>query len=114
VRGQDGGIPGVSLWGQARVYTSRAERLSCYHNDTEASVNTATAITIAGLAALTPTVTCLIGIILSRQDIRDLRGEIGSLRPHVDAELGKIRADMQQFYSITGKLDGRLDEISKK
>ena len=50
-------------------------------------MNTATAITIAGLAALTPTVTCLIGLILQRQDTRDLRGEMITLRNLVHADM---------------------------
>jgi len=95
-------------------------------------MNTATAITIAALAALTPTVTCLIGIILSRQDNRDTRaelrgeiagvrgeilglgGEILALRNHVDTSLGHIRDDLKQFYGMTTKLEGRMDEPSKR
>jgi hypothetical protein len=81
-------------------------------------MNTATAITIAALAALTPTVVCLIGIILQRQDTRDLRthtdASITALRAEMHSDLNSIRADMKQFFAITGKLDGRLDEISKR
>ena len=81
-------------------------------------MNTTTAITIA---ALTPTLTCLIGIILTRQDSRDLRSEILgvrseilALRGHVDTSLGHIRGDLKQFYGMTTKLQGRMDEISKR
>lgn len=49
-------------------------------------MNTATAITIAALASLTPTVTCMIGIILQRQDARDLRSEMVTLRNQVHAD----------------------------
>jgi hypothetical protein len=50
-------------------------------------LSTATAIAIAALGALTPTVTCLIGIILQRQDTRDLRAEMIGLRNMVHADL---------------------------
>ncbi len=57
-------------------------------------VNTATAVTIAALAALTPTVTCLIGIILSRQDVRDLRSEMNVFRGDLERFRAEIREDM--------------------
>ena len=50
-------------------------------------MSTTTAVAIAVLTALTPTVTCLIGISLQRQDTRDLRSEMRS-------EMGGLRADM--------------------
>ena len=81
-------------------------------------MNTATTITIAALAALAPTLVALIGIIMQRQETRDLRSHtdasIAALRAEIHSDLGAIRGDMQQFFSITGKLDGRLDEISKR
>ncbi len=55
-------------------------------------MNTATAIAIAALGALTPTVTCLVGILLQRQDTRDLRGEMIALRNLVHADLLLIHA----------------------
>ncbi len=58
-------------------------------------MSTATAVTIAVLTALTPTVTCLIGIILSRQDVRDLRAEMNSLRTEVHAEMNTSRNEMR-------------------
>ncbi len=58
-------------------------------------MNTATAITIAALAALTPTVTCLIGIILQRQDVRDLRSEMGALRNSLQANMSALCKDLQ-------------------
>ena len=92
-------------------------------------MNMATAITIAALAALAPVLVTLVGIIMQRQETRDLRSHtdasIADLRSHTDAsitalrteihsDLAAIRSAMQQFFSITGKLDGRLDEISKR
>ena len=50
-------------------------------------MSTTTAIAIAVLTALTPTVTCLIGILLQRQDTRDLRADMISLRTQVHSDL---------------------------
>ena len=58
-------------------------------------MNTATAITIAALTALTPTVTCLIGIILTRQDVRDLRGEMNALRNDLRNDLNSFRTEIR-------------------
>jgi hypothetical protein len=66
-------------------------------------MNTATGITIAALAALTPTVTCLIGIILSRQDIRDFRVEI---RGEMTALRNMVHADMLLIHERVAKLEG--------
>ena len=77
-------------------------------------MNTANAITLAVLASLTPTVTCLIGINLSRQDARDVRSEIGDLRKEMHAGFARADEHLGQFYAITGKLEGRVDEISKR
>ena len=57
-------------------------------------MNTATAITIAALAALTPTVTCLIGILLQRQDVRDLRSEMNGFRSEIIALRKDIHGDL--------------------
>ena len=66
-------------------------------------MNTATAITIAALAALTPTVTCLLGVILQRQDMRDfrveIRGEMVSLR-------NMVHADMLLIHERVSRLEG--------
>lgn len=77
-------------------------------------MNTATAITIAALTALTPTVTCLIGIILSRQDVRRLEDRIDQKLDKVDQRLKVIEDQLMHFYSITGRLEGRLDTIEKR
>ncbi len=62
-------------------------------------MNMATAITIAALAALAPTVTGLIGIILARQDIRDfrveLRGEMSALRTGLRGDMATLRSDVR-------------------
>jgi len=65
-------------------------------------MSTATSITIAVLTALTPTVTCLIGIILQRQDTRDLCGEMISLR-------NLVHADMLLIHERVAKVEGRRE-----
>ncbi len=32
----------------------------------------------------------------------------------VDARFNRVDVDLRQFYAVTGKLEGRIDEISKK
>lgn len=63
-------------------------------------MNTATAISIAALAALAPTVTCLIGIILQRQDTRDLRAGMISLR-------NLMHSDMLMIDERVAKVEGK-------
>jgi hypothetical protein len=63
-------------------------------------MNTATAVAIASLAALTPTITCLIGIILQRQDTRDLRSEMIALR-------NVVQADMLLLHDRVAKMEGK-------
>ncbi len=67
-------------------------------------MNTATAITLAAPAALTPTLTCLIGIVLARQDICDfrvaIRGEMTALRK-------MVHADMLLIHERVAKIKGK-------
>jgi hypothetical protein len=76
-------------------------------------MNTATAITIAALAALTPTVTCLIGIILQRQDTRDLRGEMAALSRDIRGEMVALRnlvhSDMLLIHERVAKVESKKD-----
>jgi len=51
----------------------------------------------------------------------DLKAEIAALRADVrmdinrlDMRLNGMQADLNQFFGITGKLDGRLDAIEKR
>ncbi len=59
-------------------------------------MNTVTAITIVAPAALSPTVTTLIGIILSRQDVRDLHAEMRS-------EIGNLRSECIQKLAVSAR-----------
>ena len=74
-------------------------------------MNTATTITIAALAALTPTVTTLIGILLSRQDVRDLRtemrSEIGTLRTEMIALRKDIHGDLLLIHERVATVEAK-------
>ncbi len=65
-----------------------------------------------------PLIAILAGILLNRSDIKelrsDVRGDIASLRSETLGRLDRIDADLRQFYSVSGKLEGRIDEISKR
>ncbi len=70
-------------------------------------MNTASAITIAALAALTPTVTCLIGILLQRQDVRDLRSEMKGFRSEIIALRKDIHGDLLLIHERAAHVEGR-------
>ncbi len=68
-----------------------------------------------------PVLAILAGILFNRSDVKDLRTEIKELRAEmrarfdqVDTRFNRVDADLRQFYAVTGKLEGRVDEISKK
>jgi hypothetical protein len=68
-----------------------------------------------------PVILILVGIILSecsrgriRDEIKDVRGEVTASRRELATRIDRIAADLAAFYKITGVLEGRLDEISKK
>ncbi|WP_263377999.1 hypothetical protein [Granulicella paludicola] len=63
----------------------------------------------------------LAGILFSRSDSKDLRGEVKDLRSEmlarfskVEDHLGRIDADLRQFYHLTGKLEARMDSLDKR
>jgi len=49
-----------------------------------------------------------------RAEIKDVRGEIKDLRSEMIVRLDRVDADLRTFYSITGKLEGRLDTLEKR
>lgn len=65
-----------------------------------------------------PLIAILAGILLNRSDIKelrsDVRGDIASLRSETLSRLDRIDADLRQFFAVSGKLEGRIDEIAKR
>jgi len=75
-----------------------------------------------------PLIAILAGILFSRSDVKDLRSEIKDVRSEIkdvrsemkagfnriDDHLGRIDADLRQFYHLTGKLEARMDSIEKR
>ena len=43
----------------------------------------------------------------------DLNQRVDKLEARFDHRLDKLEADMNNFYAVTGRLDGRLDELSR-
>ena len=61
-----------------------------------------------------PMIAILAGILFNRSDAKELRAEMKELSSRVDAGFARIDADLRQFFQMTGKLEGRIDEISKR
>lgn len=68
-----------------------------------------------------PLVAILAGILFGRNDVKELRAEMNTFRSdvtsrfnRVDDHLGRIDADLRQFYHLTGKLEARMDAIEKR
>ena len=60
------------------------------------------------------------GVLFNRNDTRELRTELTSLRTEmltrfnrVEDHLGHIDADLRQFYHLPGKLEARMDALEK-
>ena len=51
--------------------------------------------TIAILSALTPTIAVFLGVLIQRQDTRDLRTEIAGLRKDMQSDIADLRRNMQ-------------------
>ncbi len=61
-----------------------------------------------------PLIAILAGIFFNRGDIKDLRTEMNSRFNKVEDHLGRIDADLRQFYHLTGKLEARMDAFDKR
>jgi hypothetical protein len=68
-----------------------------------------------------PLFAILAGILFSRSDNKELRTEMNAFRGEVNARfnkvedhLGRIDADLRQFYHLTGKLEARMDSLEKR
>ena len=79
------------------------------------------AVALAIVVALVPTGTAMIGILFGRQEARDTRARMDAqfdkLNARIDttnARVDRMAADYTQFYGTMTKLEGRVDEISKR
>jgi len=68
-----------------------------------------------------PLVAILAGILFNRSDSKDLRSELNGLWSEmntrfnkVEDHLGRINADLRQFYHLSGKLEGRMDAVERR
>ena len=61
-----------------------------------------------------PLIAILAGILFSRSDIKELRAEMSARFNKVEDHLGRIDADLRQFYHLTGKLEARMDAFDKR
>ena len=68
-----------------------------------------------------PLLAILAGILFNRADVNGLRGEMRDRFDQVDRRfnkvedhLGRIDADLRQFYHLTGKLEARMDALDKR
>ena len=66
-------------------------------------MNMAATIAIAAIATLTPTVTCIIAYLLSRQDVRRLEDKVDALRDSTN----------QRFEAMNFRFEGRFDELKE-
>jgi hypothetical protein len=60
-----------------------------------------------------PLLAILAGVIFNRNDVKELRAEMNARFNKVEDHLGRIDADLRQFYHLTGKLEARMDSLEK-
>lgn len=53
------------------------------------------------------------GILLNRRDVMAFRDEFRREFDDVKRRLILIKADQKHFFEVTGKLDGRIDQLSR-
>ena len=68
-----------------------------------------------------PLIAILAGVLFTRSDVKELRtemnarfGEMTNRFNKVEDHLGRIDADLRQFYHLTGKLEARMDSLEKR
>jgi hypothetical protein len=68
-----------------------------------------------------PMLLVLIGILLNERNISNLRSDMKDMRKELTGELKEVRSridridsDLAHFFKVTGILEGRLDELSKR
>jgi hypothetical protein len=57
-----------------------------------------------------PMLTILLGILLAQKGL----GDVNHRLDRMEGRLDRIDADLRQFFSITGRLDGRMDAFEKR
>ncbi len=66
-------------------------------------------LTIAILTALTPTVAVFLATLIQRQDVRDLRSELGNFRTQIQSEMislrNQVHADMLMIHERVAKIE---------
>jgi hypothetical protein len=72
-------------------------------------------------AAGLPTVTVLLGILLSQRSVDKLEKRIDGFEQrtevrfsHVESRLDRIEVDLREFYRTIGQHDSRLDALEKR
>ncbi len=61
-----------------------------------------------------PLLAILAGVLFNRNVTRDLRAEMNTRFNKVEDHLGRIGADLRQFYHLTGTLEARTDAFDKR
>jgi hypothetical protein len=68
---------------------------------------------IAVLTALTPTVAVFLATIIQRQDVRDLRAELASLRNQFQSEMislrNQVHADMLMIHERVARIEAKQE-----
>ncbi len=54
------------------------------------------------------------GIWLNRRDFADLKADMNRQFSEVNRRLDRVDDDLKMFHNVTGKLDGRIDEIKAR
>lgn len=73
-----------------------------------------TLVMTSACAILVPSTLALAGIVLSRKDVASLRAEMNRQFDGVDRRLGVLEHDYKEFYGMEQKLEGRVEELSKR
>ncbi len=56
----------------------------------------------------------LVGILMNRAEVRSLREDMNRRFDGVERRLELIEGDQKRFFSLTGRMDGRIDELSRR
>ena len=68
-------------------------------------------LNIAVLTALTPTVAVFLATLIPRQDVRDLRSELASLRTQFQSEMisNQVHADMLMIHERVARIEAKQE-----